>query len=128
MIMPKKILCVDDEKDVREVFKEVLTSAGYIVSTAVDGKDCLAKLRDEEFDLILMDMFMPGMSGRETFEKMVNDKKLKKVKVAFLTVAQIGEKSMKELKDLGAADYINKPVANEELIASVKKILDVKSG
>lgn len=118
-----KILIVDDEEDVRNLFKDVLTEGGYEVDVAADGKECLIKLRKEKFDLILMDMFMPGMSGRETFEKIVNDPVLKDNKVAFLTVADLGEKGKKELEYLGAVDYINKPVENEELLARVKKIL-----
>lgn len=118
-----KILIVDDEQDVRNLFKEQLTEGGFKVEIATDGKDCLLKLRAGKYDLVLMDMFMPGMSGRETFEQIVNDEKLKTTKVAFLTVADLGEKGRKELEYLGAVDYINKPIGAEELIARVKKAL-----
>ena len=121
--MAKKILIVDDEEDVRKLFEDVLKEGGYDVKTVASGKECLFVLRREKFDLVLMDMFMPSMSGRETFEHMVDDEKLKDVKVAFLTVADLGEKGKKELEYLGAVDYINKPIENKELIARVKKIL-----
>jgi len=118
-----KILIVDDEEDVRKLFKEVLEGGGYEADDAENGKQCLLKLRKGKYDLVLMDMFMPGMSGRETFEHIVNDDGLKGQKVAFLTVADLGTKGKKELGFLGALDYITKPVENEDLLARVKKML-----
>jgi DNA-binding response OmpR family regulator len=121
--MMKKILIVDDEEDVRNLYKEVLVKVGYDVKVAVDGHDCLEKLRKETVDLVLMDMFMPGLSGKETFERMVKEKNFKSVKVAFLTVADIGEKGKAELTFMGAVDYIFKPIENEELVRRVGQIL-----
>jgi CheY-like chemotaxis protein len=121
--MGKRILIVDDEEDVRHVFQEVLQEAGYIVNTADSGKMCLLQLQKKKHDLVLMDMFMPQMSGRETFEFILQEDELKDVKVAFLTVADLLESGGMDFEFLGAVDYINKPINNEELIARVKKIL-----
>jgi CheY-like chemotaxis protein len=118
-----KILIVDDEEDVRGLFKEVLQNAGFEVETADDGKECLQKLRKSPVDLVLMDMFMPGSSGRETFERILNDAKLKNTKVAFLTVADLETKGKSELMDMGAVGYLNKPIKNEELVRRVKEML-----
>jgi CheY-like chemotaxis protein len=77
----------------------------------------------EKPDLILMDFFMPGISGRETIEKIKSDPKTKGIPVAFLTVAEFQSKGLETLEDLEIADYIQKPVEIDDLITRVKKIL-----
>ena len=61
----KRILVVDDEPALRELFSEVLARAGYEVSTANDGAEALDRLRTESFDLLLLDIWMPRMTGLE---------------------------------------------------------------
>jgi two-component system, OmpR family, response regulator ResD len=118
-----KILVVDDDEDVSALFKEQLEQAGHKVNVAGSGKACLTELRKNKYDLVLMDMFMPGMSGRETLEHISNGGRIKDNKVAFLTVASVGGKGLNELKYLGAVDYIKKPISATALVARVKKIL-----
>jgi CheY-like chemotaxis protein len=125
--MAKKILVVDDEADIRYAMETVLGSAGYEVTVAVNGNECLEKLHKEKFDLVLMDVFMPGLSGRETFERIIKDKNLKKTKVAFFTVAQLGVEGKKELEYLGLVDYIEKGIKNEALVKRIKNILEKKN-
>jgi two-component system, OmpR family, alkaline phosphatase synthesis response regulator PhoP len=119
----KKILIVDDEEDIRNLFKEQLEDGGYEVEAVESGKACLQQLRQKTYDLVLMDLFMPDISGRETFEHILNNKNWKSTKVAFLTVADLGEKGKEELAYMEAVDYMNKPIDGEELVARVKKIL-----
>lgn len=122
--MPKKkILIVDDERDIRDLVKTLLTENGYEVSAAKDAKDCLEKLKFDRFDLVLLDFFMPKMSGRQLAEEIRNNPKLRALKLAFLTIAKYGKEGMKELKRLGISDYIQKPFDNNDLIRRVKKIL-----
>lgn len=121
--MSKKILVVDDEKDVRNVVKVVLEDAGYKVATVSDGPNALKKLRKELRDLVLIDMFMPRMSGRELCERIRSDKKLKKLKCAFLTVAEFSDAGKEELKRMKVLDYIKKPFDNKDLARRVKKML-----
>jgi CheY-like chemotaxis protein len=123
-----RILVVDDEEDVRGLFKDILTDAGYICDTAIDGEDCVRKIRSNSYDLILMDMFMPGESGRETLERIKNDAKLAHNKVAFLTVANLGGKGRAELAEIGAVDYIQKPIEGLKLIERVKKLVGSAGG
>jgi CheY-like chemotaxis protein len=118
-----RILVVDDEDDVAGLMSEVLKDAGYEVETVPSGLLCLKKLREKTYDLVLMDMFMPGMSGRETFERIIQDDKLKSVKVAFLTVAKLGIDARLELMKVGAVAYLNKPIRNEVLVKKVKELL-----
>ena len=121
--MVKKILAVDDEEDIRTFIKTLLEEEGYKVSTAKDGIDCINQLKDAKFDLILIDFFMPGMSGRELAERIRKNKETKNLKFAFLTVAAFGEEGQKELKKLGSLDYIRKPIDNDDFKRRIKNII-----
>jgi len=121
--MAKKIMVVDDEESIRMLVSAVLSREGYEIITAIDGKDCLEKLKTAKPDIILLDMMMPNMSGREVLEKIRADKNLKSRKVAFLTVARFSEAGINTLKKLNALDYITKPFDNADLVKRVKKIL-----
>jgi len=121
--MGKTIMIVDDEKDIRSAVKTVLSDAGYSVITASSGQEVLNRLAKALPDLVLIDMFMPIMSGRELCEKIREDEKLKNLKLAFLTVAEFSSSGKTELKKLKILDYIVKPFVNEDLVRRVKKMV-----
>jgi CheY-like chemotaxis protein len=122
--MPKKkILVVDDEKDLLILLREILENEGFEVVTAESGKECLEKLKALKPDLIILDMMMPKMSGDETLKKIREDPKNKDLKAVFLTVARISEETMFNLGKLNILDYINKPFDNEELVKRIKKVV-----
>ena len=122
-MVKKKILVVDDEESLRELVSAVLEHEGYDVATAMDGEECLKKLKTMTPDLILLDMMMPGMSGREVCDKIRKDPKTKGLKIAFLTVAKFSEAGKDILKDMKVLDYINKPFDNDDLVKRVKKMI-----
>lgn len=117
------ILIVDDEDDIRLLVRSILEDAGYSVDDAPSGKDGLDKIRGGKFDLIILDFFMPGMSGREVLEKLRADPKTSSVRVIFMTVANFSTSGQAELKKLGCLDYIQKPVDNDDFIKRVEKAL-----
>jgi len=120
--MPK-IMVVDDEESLRELISAIFSSEGYEVMTASSGQECLEKLNTEKPDLILMDMMMPGMSGRETAEKIRQNPKTKDLKIVFLTVARFSETGKDVLDKLDVLDYITKPFDNDDLVSRVKKMV-----
>lgn len=123
--MKKTILMVDDEPHLLSLGYKILSKQGYKVKLATNGKECLEKLKEKPLpDLILIDMFMPDMSGRELLEKIRANKKIKDLKCAFLTVAELSKEGEKELKALEIVDYIKKPFKKDDLIARVKKMLE----
>jgi CheY-like chemotaxis protein len=119
----KTIMVVDDEENLLELLKAILENEGYEVITASDGKACLDKLKTLEPDLILLDMMMPGMSGREVCEQIRKSPKTSNLKVAFLTVAKFSEAGKDTLKKMNVADYITKPFDNDDLVRRVKKLV-----
>jgi len=119
----KKIMIVDDEENLVELVKAIFEREGYEVIPAYSGKECLEKLEKVKPDLILMDMMMPGMTGKETTKKIRENPKTKDLKIVFLTVVRLSEVGMEEMKKLNVLDFITKPFDNEDLVRRVKKIL-----
>jgi len=119
--MTKNIFIVDDEADILMSIKGLLESKGYNVTALGGGEQCLEKLKEEKPDLILLDFFMPGMSGRETIEKIRQKKEYDNVKIIFMTVAEFRDIGKEKIKELKVSDYITKPIDIKALLASVKK-------
>lgn len=119
----KKIMIVDDEESLIELVKALLEVENYEVITAMSGEECLEKLKTEKPDLILLDMMMPGMSGRKVCERIRVNPKTKDLKIAFLTVARFSEIGKDILEKMNVLDYITKPFENKDLIRRVKKLV-----
>ena len=122
-MVKKKILLVDDEKNLRILVKEVLSDKGYTVRDAASGMECLKKLKTFRPDLIIMDMMMPKMNGFETIKEIRNDHKNDDIKIVVLTVSKVAEAAKFQLSKYNVSDYINKPFDNEELIKRLKKFI-----
>lgn len=119
----KRVLVVDDEHDILISVKMLLESQGYYVKTVDNGAEALQVLRKEKFDLVLLDMLMPGLSGKEVLEKIRADKILKKQKVAFMTVVSLSQAGKKVIAELKPVDYIEKPLDAAKLKKRVELIL-----
>ena len=103
-------MIIDDELDVRNLVQKILETEGFKVIKAKDGDDGFKKLKISKPDLILLDFFMPDMSGKQVLEKIRANEKLKHLKVAFLTIAKFSAKGLEEIKELNCLDYIKKTI------------------
>ncbi|HAH19964.1 MAG: hypothetical protein A2Y00_09040 [Omnitrophica WOR_2 bacterium GWF2_43_52] len=121
-----KILIADDEKTIRDIFLKFLTLQGYEVSLAESGSDAIAKLNADSFDMLIMDLMMPGIKGAEILREMRKNKK--PVAVIILTGSVDAENS-KDLNELGydAGDILYKPVDLFELLEAIKRKLPPKA-
>ena len=119
-----KIMVVDDEPNILALEGAILEGEGFEVVQAASGQECLDKLKQEKPDLILLDMMMPGMSGREVCEKIRADPETANQKIVFVTVARFSEVGKNILEELKVLDYVTKPFDNADLIARVKKALE----
>jgi CheY-like chemotaxis protein len=115
------ILHADNAPDTLELAKMILEKSGCKVTDAALGKECLEKLASEKFDLVLLDIMMPDMSGWDVFQIIM--KKNRKQKVAFLSVIEVSKERKAKLKKEGLADYILKPFTESELVQKVKAIV-----
>ncbi len=114
-----RILVVDDDPQIRRVMRVTLTGQGYEVDDAKEGETALEKLRDGRFDLVLLDMNMPGMSGLEACRAIRSQSD---VAIIMLTVRDT-ETDKVEALDAGADDYITKPYNPPELLARIRAAL-----
>jgi two-component system KDP operon response regulator KdpE len=113
------ILVVDDEPQIRRVMRSTLTAEGYTIAEARDGQEALAKLRNERFDLIILDMNMPVLDGLEACREIRTSST---VPILMLTVRN-AEKDKVRALDAGADDYIVKPFGIQELLARIRAAL-----
>ena len=118
----KKILIVDDNKLNIKVAKKALNDFNFELDEAIDGNECLNKVKEKEYDLILMDIMMPNMGGEETLQKLKENPSFKTPVIALTADAISGakEKYMSE----GFVDYIAKPFSRDQIKEKIDKIFE----
>ena len=114
------ILIVDDDERIRELIKQYLTDNGYLISTAVSAEDAKEKVKIIKFDIIVLDVMMPGKSG---FDFTQENKKVIKTPIILLTAKGEASDRIHGL-ETGADDYLSKPFEPKELILRIKNILE----
>lgn len=120
--MGANILTVDDSSSVRMTTRMALSSAGYTVTEAVDGKDGLAKATSGRFDMIVTDLNMPNMNGIEMIEALRRTPGQVGVPILFLTTeSDAGMKG--RAKAAGATGWLTKPFEPDQLVKLVRKVL-----
>lgn len=120
------ILVVDDEEDIAELIRYNLISEGYHVSCTGSGEDAIRLIRSEPFDLVVLDLMLPGMSGIRVAETLRSDPKFLNIPIIMLTAK--GEET-DIITGLGLADdYVTKPFSPKILDARISAVLRRKSG
>lgn len=122
----KKILLVDDEKDILEFLSYNLTKEGFIVKTCLNGTSAIKVIDEFQPNLIVLDVMMPGMDGIETCEIIRANSNYDNIIIAFLT-ARSEDYSQVAGLEAGADDYINKPIKPKVLVSRVKALLRRKT-
>jgi DNA-binding response OmpR family regulator len=120
------ILIVDDNPQNLQVLGNLLQEGKYQIEFAVNGESTLDWLKNKQFDLILLDINMPGMNGFEVCKKIRLDKKTYEIPIIFLSAESERESILKGF-EVGAQDFVIKPFDSRELLARVKTQLDLKS-
>ncbi|MEW6595056.1 MAG: response regulator [Thermodesulfobacteriota bacterium] len=119
-----EILVVDDDQDLRESVAEVLGGAGFQVAMAANGERALEFLGQRKFDLVLLDLIMPGMGGMEVMRRLREN--APRLPVIMLTAFATVENAVEAMRQ-GAQDYITKPFRVDTLLASVRRALEEAS-
>ena len=117
--MTKTILVVDDEKRIISLLKAYLEQQGFLVTTALNGKDAIYIARHEKPDLIILDIMMPEMDG---YEFMRQHRKERETPIILLT-AKVDEDDKVIGLELGADDYVTKPFSPRELTSRIRAVL-----
>jgi len=120
-IVKGKILHMDNESDVLVSVKAILEREGYEVKSAQTDKEALRAVEKEIFDLVLLDVMMPNLSGWDIFSRVISINPDQKV--AFLTVLEISAQRKKDLKRAGVVEYFTKPVNIKKFVKRIDSIV-----
>ena len=113
-----KILIIDDEEDLRLLFKKILTPEGYSVFTARNGRDGIKINQKNDPDVILLDLRMPGIGGIETLRR-IREKDAKVVVIILTGYGDAG--TIRDAADLNVYEYMSKPFNNETILKTIKE-------
>lgn len=117
--MDISILIIEDEVGISNIERKYLEKEGYLVDQSFNGEDALIKIKENRYDLILLDLMLPGVSGEEIMEFIRTNSE---TPVIMVTAKVEEEQIVKGLK-LGADDYISKPFSPKEMVQRVKTVL-----
>jgi DNA-binding response OmpR family regulator len=116
----KKVLVVDDDKNIADLTEMILGSAGYDCTKLNDGRSCLDAIRNgknnKSYDLVLLDVAMPGFSGMDVITVMRQEGYLERNRVAFFTASSATQMEVNNFEKLGAIGCLNKPFTKAELL------------
>ncbi|HXV21854.1 MAG TPA: response regulator [Desulfuromonadales bacterium] len=119
--MTPNILVVDDDPELRENIREILDDASFAVTVAANGEDALDCLKRQAFDVILLDLIMPGLSGKEVLPLI--KRQSPSAKVIMITAFATIENAVSAMRK-GADDYLTKPFKVDELLTAVRRCLE----
>ncbi len=119
--MAKRILIVEDEKDIRDLLEHYLKKEGYEVQSAKDGESALTKASRETFDLLILDLMLPVMDGLEVCRRLRAQPATAGMPIIMLT-AKTEESDRIVGLEMGADDYVTKPFSPRELLARIKAL------
>jgi diguanylate cyclase (GGDEF)-like protein len=116
--MGARVLVVEDDEATRGALRALLDDAGYVCDEANDGESAVAAMSGSRFDLVLLDLGLPGMSGADVHRQLRRDPRTRFLPIVFLTAHSDRQVRLAEL-EAGAEDFITKPYDAEELLARV---------
>ncbi len=118
--MGKRILICEDDEAILEMIKIMLENGGYQVKPLSNGKSIERKVKEYLPDLILIDIWMPGINGKEVIKLLKRDQSIQKIPV--IIISAISEDEINQIiKELGAQGFLSKPFDMTDLLATVKK-------
>jgi CheY-like chemotaxis protein len=113
---------VEDDDHIREVFAELLSSEGFAVRTAANGREALALLHQWQSDLILLDLDMPEMNGRAFRSEQRRDPQFATIPVIVLSAGTLAA----SVEELQAAEFMAKPCDIEALVAAIRRVTEIE--
>lgn len=119
----KSILVIEDEKDLADIVIQVLQREGYQTDVAYDGQEGLRKIKDTRPDLVLLDVMLPKLDGRDLLNAVKNDKELKDIPILVLS-ARAEQWDRDTGLQLGAEEYIEKPLDIFKLLRQIRNIFN----
>ena len=123
----KKVVCIEDEQEMIELVKLILSQHGFEVIGAVGGQEGLDKVAEIRPDLVVLDLMMPGIDGWHVYQKLRANPDLRDIPVIMVTAKAQSIDKVLGLHIARVNDYITKPFGPQELVQSVKRVLSAAS-
>jgi DNA-binding response OmpR family regulator len=120
---PKKIVCIEDEPEMIDLVKLILSRYGFEVIGAGGGRSGLEAIRKHKPDLVLLDLMMPDMDGWEVYQQMKADSEMKEIPVVVVTAKAQSIDKVLGLHIAKVDDYITKPFGPDDLRNSIERVL-----
>ena len=117
-----KILGIDDNKDLLDLCNVALSSEGHEYTAITNSKEGLQAIKDKKFDLVLLDLSMPGFSGEDVLDALVKEGIMNKQMIIIFTASTASEQEFGPLLEKGVHSLIRKPVDIDDLIETIKKM------
>ena len=117
-----KILMIDDNEKISKMLSTFLRLNGNECVTANKGKTGLSLIEEQKFDVVLLDLAMPGFSGYDVIDALEKNDNLKQNKIIVFTASNVSQEKLDELVSRGVKDYILKPADLDELLEKLKDI------
>lgn len=122
--MSKRILVADDEPDILKLVARRVSGGGYTVITASEGNEALEKAQTEPFDLLVLDIMLPGIDGSDIAEQLRQNPRTAQIPIIFLTALVKGQETEYEGKSVGGYYFLGKPFDGDKLLALIGEVLD----
>lgn len=122
--MVYKLLVVDDDKDIRETLESRLLREGYEVSIASDGEEALVKVREDNPDVVILDLMLPKLNGFDVLKE-IREKYIDKWRPVIILSAKTELESLKKCYNLEADHYLTKPCSIEKLLRGIETMISL---
>ena len=116
-----KVLLIDDNEEITELFETTLTAKGYSVKVSNDGREGLELIKKKESDLILLDLAMPNFSGQDLIKELLKDGPIDDYNIYLFTASAVSDKEIGDLIKMGVTGCLRKPVRLNEILYMLQK-------
>ncbi len=117
-----KILIVDDDVEITKAVRDVVKMAGHDFQSSNDPRDGLKLIREQDHDMIFLDLSMPEFSGIDIIKSLAKDGKIKEKKIVVMTASAVGDEELNGLVDLGIHSFLKKPVDIDAILDKIDEI------
>ncbi len=118
-----KILMIDDDAEITEAVRDVVKMAGHDFQSTNDPRDGLKLIREQDQDMIFLDLSMPEFSGIDIIKNLEKDGKIKEKKIVVMTASTVGDEELNGLVDLGIHSFLKKPVDIDAILDKIDEVI-----
>jgi len=117
-----RILMVDDDVEITKAVEAIITTTGHDVQCTNEPKDGLKLIREQNHDMVLLDLSMPEFSGVDIIKELVKDGTIKEKKIVVMTASAVNDDELKNLVDLGVHSFLRKPVDIDAILDKIEEV------